>query len=90
MGCNCKKTAAKAARYSDGKSTEPTGYINGILNVAETAFIVISVSLLIILTLPVTLPIGIASMFGGRGVRIDRLIGKGREKKQDIQDTDRR
>lgn len=89
MACNCKKTAGNAARYSNVKPTEPVGYARGLLNIAESALIVISVSVLIIITLPVSLPIGIVSMFSGKGVRIDRLIGLNREKKQDIQDKDR-
>lgn len=89
MACNCKKTAGNAARYSGVKPTEPVGYTRGLLNIAESVLIVISVSVLIIITLPISLPIGIVSMFSGKGVRIDRLIGLNREKKQDIQDKDR-
>lgn len=79
MGCNCKKTAKVAAKYAGGEYTEPVPFIRGTLNVLESVFIIISVFLLIIITLPVSLPIGIVSMFNGKSVKLDRLIRRKRE-----------
>ena len=84
MGCNCKKTARAAARYADGEDTERVPYAVGVLNIIRTVFIIISVFVLIIITLPISLPVGVVSMFRGNSVRIDRLIRRKRGKKQDI------
>ena len=81
MGCNCKQTAKAASRYADGKHSETVNFFVGLWNIIETVFIIISIFIIIIITLPVSLPLGIISMFMGRSVRIDRLIRHKRGKK---------
>lgn len=60
---------------------ERVKFFTGLWNLIESFFIIISVFLLIIITLPVTVPVGIISMFLGRGIKIDRLIRRKRGKK---------
>ena len=86
MGCNCKQTAKAAAKYSEDDDQEVVGFFVGIWNILQAVFIIISVFLLIIITLPLSLPIVIFSMFKGDGIRIDTLIRRNRAKKQNIQD----
>ena len=88
MGCNCKKTAKAASKYSNDSDRETAGFFEGLWNIAETVFIIISVFLLIIITLPVSVPVIIYSAFTRHSIRIDRLTRRNRAKKQNIQDKD--
>ena len=84
MACNCKKKAAKAARYSGDSPTERRGPLKGFAGFVGSLFTVILIFILIIVTLPIIIPIGMVSLFTGKSVRIDRLILGKREKKQNL------
>lgn len=86
MGCNCKKTAKIAAKYAGESPTERVPFVLGVLNVLEVGAIAILVTALIIVTLPIIIPVAVTSVFTGKTIRIDRLIRRKREKKQNIQD----
>lgn len=86
MGCNCKKTAKAVAKYAGESPTERVPFMLGILNILEVGAIAILVTALIIVTLPIIIPVAVISVFTGRTIRIDRLIRRKREKKQNIQD----
>lgn len=82
MGCNCKKQAEKAQKYTDEETTEE---LHGVRRAAEFLskfFIVISLTALLIICTPFMACYAVYCVVTGHGINIRKFLKRINGKKQ--------
>lgn len=76
MGCNCKKTAEKAQKYTDEETIREVHGAEKAAMVISKFFIVFLLLIILIIAVPVIIPYSIFAVITGRSINIGKLFKK--------------
>lgn len=76
MGCNCKKTAEKAQKYTDEETIREVHGVEKVAMFISKFFIVILLLVILIIAVPVIIPYSIFAVITGRSINIGKLFKK--------------
>lgn len=88
MGCNCKKTAENARKYTDEETLREVHGAEKAAMVVTKIFTVILLFVILIIAVPVIIFYSIFAVVTGKNINIGKLLKKHGKRKQVIQNQD--
>ena len=76
MGCNCKKTAEKARKYTDDETIREVHGTEKVAMFISKFFIVILLFVILIIAAPVLIIYSVFAVVTGRSINIGKLLKK--------------
>lgn len=76
MGCNCKKTAEKARKYTDDETIREVRGAERMAMFISKFFIVILLFVILIIAAPVLIIYSVFAVVTGRSINIGKLLKK--------------
>lgn len=85
MGCNCKKTAEKAQKYTDEETIREVHGAEKTAMFISKFFIVILLFVILIIAAPILIIYSIFAVVTGRSINLGKLFKKHGKRKQILQ-----